>query len=82
MLSKCANPNCSASFLYFHEGKLFRSESASANGIAAYDTGMKKSSRRIEFFWLCANCAPRMTLIRDGEGITVRPMSQAQAAGL
>jgi hypothetical protein len=82
MLSKCANPNCSANFLYLHEGKLFRSESASANGIAAHDTGMKKSSRRIEFFWLCANCAPRMTLIRNGEGITVRPMSQAQAAGL
>ena len=24
MLSKCANPGCPASFLYLHEGKLFR----------------------------------------------------------
>ncbi len=26
MLSKCANPSCSTSFLYFHCGKLFRVE--------------------------------------------------------
>ncbi|MGA2695637.1 MAG: hypothetical protein ABSE92_06225 [Terriglobales bacterium] len=43
---------------------------------------MKKSSRRIEFFWLCANCAPKMTLIRNGEGVTVQPMAQARAASL
>ena len=24
MLSKCANPGCPASFLYLHQGKLFR----------------------------------------------------------
>jgi len=26
MISKCANPACSARFLYLHEGKLFRFE--------------------------------------------------------
>jgi hypothetical protein len=82
MLSKCANPKCSANFLYLHEGRLFRSESAVGSTISAYDTGMKKSSRRIEFFWLCANCAPKMTLIRNGEGVTVQPMAQARAASL
>ena len=28
MLSKCANPGCPASFLYLHEGKLFRLDSS------------------------------------------------------
>ena len=26
MLSKCANPQCRAAFLYLHQGKLFRIE--------------------------------------------------------
>jgi len=82
MLSKCANPKCSANFLYLHEGRLFRSESAAGNPIVASDAGMKKSSRRIEFFWLCAKCAPKMTLIRDGEGVTVQAVAQAQAASV
>ncbi len=84
MLSKCANPECSSSFLYFHEGKLFRSEtsSAPAGDDASPDTGMKKTARRIEFFWLCANCAPKMTLIKSGDGIAVQPAVRAQAAGL
>jgi len=29
MVSKCANPNCAASFRYFHVGKLFRMETSS-----------------------------------------------------
>ena len=28
MLSKCANPGCPASFLYLHQGKLFRLDTA------------------------------------------------------
>jgi hypothetical protein len=28
MVSKCANPDCSAVFRYFHQGKLFRIETA------------------------------------------------------
>lgn len=77
MLSKCANPNCSANFLYLHEGRLFRSESAMDDGFVSNDAGMKKSPRRIEFFWLCSNCAPRMTLIRNGEGVTVQAVARA-----
>ena len=30
MLSKCANPGCLATFLYLHEGKLFRVDTSSA----------------------------------------------------
>jgi len=66
MLSKCANPSCSAPFLYLHEGKLFRiavavhpdrEASESANSME------KKSSSHGEFFWLCASCCSRMTVV-------------------
>jgi hypothetical protein len=83
MLSKCANPSCSASFFYLHEGKLFRSDTPANQDAPTQDTGMKKTSRRIEFFWLCADCAPKMTLrFKVGEGVTVQPNALAQASGL
>ncbi len=80
MLSKCANPNCSASFFYLHQGKLFRCETGTHKDSHA---GVKKSARRIEFFWLCENCAVSMTVaFKDGEGLTVQPMARAHASGL
>jgi len=47
MVSKCANPNCSAPFLYLHQGKLFRLETDAQDPVA--DAAMKKFSRRTEF---------------------------------
>ena len=38
MLSKCANPGCSASFLYLHQGKLFRLET---NGNGEFQEGSR-----------------------------------------
>jgi len=91
MLSKCANPVCQATFLYLHEGELFRWETSSGSpGNSATDLssavdpdmGVKKT-RRIEYFWLCGNCAPSMTLIFKGEeGVIVQPKGRAQTAGL
>ncbi len=70
MLSKCANPSCSATFRYFHQGKLFRIE---ANG-AAENAKSPKPSGRVEFYWLCDGCAREMTLHHDHRGhITVTP---------
>ena len=78
MLSKCANPDCSNSFRYLHEGKLFRLETGigGKDGLArAAESEVRKSSRHLEFFWLCDNCAARMTLAyQRGVGITVRPL--------
>jgi hypothetical protein len=71
MLSKCANPLCSASFRYFHEGKLFRIEISGARG----NPKSAKSSGHVEFFWLCDRCAPEMTLEHDTQGqVTVTPV--------
>jgi len=76
MVSKCANPGCAATFLYFHKGKLFRLETPVHQVLQGSDDGdgMKKPVRRLEFFWLCDTCACKMTLAfeKDG-GIAVRP---------
>lgn len=69
MLSKCANPACSAPFLYLHEGRLFRIE---VESLCAAHTGkeQRKPSRRPEYFWLCDSCARAMTLkYKPGRGV-------------
>lgn len=73
MVSKCANPTCAASFRYFHNGQLFRLETPAASD-QIDDNGMKKSVRRLEFYWLCDDCARKMTLAFErGVGVSIRP---------
>ena len=79
MLSKCANPGCPATFLYLHQGKLFRVENE-ASGSENLDPSTKRPAQRVEFFWLCADCAATMTLkYKKGVGITAVPVVQFQA---
>jgi hypothetical protein len=87
MVSKCANPECSAPFLYFHRGRLFRLETEGRQDRRRNlggETGAGKPLRRIEFYWLCQDCAEKMTLAFDRTtGISVRPRAataNAQAA--
>jgi hypothetical protein len=65
MLSKCANPPCSASFLNLADGRLFRLETE-----ARYPS---PNARETEYFWLCEPCSAGMTLrlTRDGTAATV-----------
>jgi hypothetical protein len=79
MLSKCANPGCPATFLYLHQGKLFRLD-ASIEIIAGTPVvEAKKPARRLEFFWLCNQCAGELTLGYNREsGITVVPLPKAR----
>jgi hypothetical protein len=76
MVSKCANPECKTPFRYFHQGKLFRLETESGHDrrhAMGDDSGLKKPFRRIEFFWLCEDCAGKMTLVSErGTGVTIR----------
>jgi hypothetical protein len=80
MLSKCTNPECSATFLYLHRGRLFRIETIGREDrrrLLEDQAGARKPMRRIEFYWLCEDCAEKMTLTFDKqEGVVVR----AQAA--
>ena len=79
MLSKCANPDCSASFRYFHTGKLFRAEVYV--GLDRRRTLGQDERRRLEFFWLCEGCAQSMTLSFDKEtGVIVHHKDYARSA--
>jgi len=84
MVSKCANPNCAASFLYFHEGKLFRVDTSSGSDrrrTLGQNEFTDRPLRRVEFYWLCESCASKMTLVYDEQtGMTVRPRVHAKSA--
>jgi hypothetical protein len=59
MVFNCANPACSAEFLYLYEGELFVIE---------------LPNRTVQRYWLCAACAPSMRVVYDpGEGVKVVP---------
>jgi hypothetical protein len=86
MVSKCANPGCSAVFLYLRLGKLFRVEvqptELNQSGFGS-EVVIKKPVRRVEYFWLCDICARKMTLISDKtSGVKIKMMERAQAAAL
>jgi hypothetical protein len=82
MLSKCANPGCSANFLYLHQGKLFRLETGGDPRIGIADPQGKNSFRHIEYFWLCDDCASVMTVsFKKGVGITTSRLSVDRKVG-
>ncbi len=75
MLSKCANPDCSASFHYLGQGKLYeiRPETAPAGPQLV---APKKAAGRAERFWLCNECASVMTLAVDpSRNIVLMPLT-------
>jgi hypothetical protein len=75
MLSKCANPDCSAHFHYLREGKLFQIDARAFVG--ADEVSPKKPVQRVEYFWLCGSCAESMTLgFERGKGVITIPLSQ------
>lgn len=79
MLSKCANPACSNIFLYLHQGKLFRLDTDTLQ--LEGDSSSRQPRARMEFFWLCDNCAAQMTVVfKKGKGVMVRPFRIMQRA--
>ena len=84
MVSKCANPECSTPFRYFHQGKLFRIETAGVpdrRRSMGGDHVSPKPLRRVVFYWLCPECVEKLTLAFDKEtGVTVRPRNSAASA--
>lgn len=75
MLAKCANPTCSAPFRYLHEGKLFRLDLG-----AGPPSRREHVPRRLQYFWLCEQCARTMTLVMQAGRVLARPLP-SQAAG-
>lgn len=77
MLAKCANPACSAPFRYLHEGKLFRLDlGAGPPSLSGH------VPRRLQYFWLCDQCARSMTLEFNGGQVMARPLPETAASGL
>lgn len=79
MLSKCANPACSAKFRYLHEGRLFHVEI----GLGASDP---ENIATFERFWLCDKCSKSMTVVSRPGGVSVIPLEhrsqrQTKSAG-
>jgi hypothetical protein len=59
MISKCANPQCSASFLRLSEGKLFQFE---ARQIFTLQEPSCQKGHQVAHYWLCRKCLVFMTL--------------------
>jgi len=57
LLSKCASPDCVATFRYLQQGKLFRLEKERTKDFL--------HSPEPEYFWLCGNCSETASLRLD-----------------
>ena len=55
MVSRCANPECQAPFLYLREGRLFATQRM-----------LHDSHENVEYFWLCGYCS---TFLRMETGL-------------
>ena len=61
MVSQCANPTCAAPFRYLRQGKIFLVEHRKWDG----NGNGSRSGGKVEFFYLCSDCASRLTLERE-----------------
>jgi hypothetical protein len=83
MLSKCANPECTAPFHYLRDGKLFQIDTSAGipHSAGPQLVDEAKLSHRIEYFWLCGNCSSSMTLaFHRGKGVVMVPLPAPPAA--
>lgn len=71
MVSRCANPNCFATFHYLHEGRLFvLDEHAGAS--------LRLTSHALRCFWLCSQCAQTLAVAYDAQdGMRLIPVQPA-----
>jgi hypothetical protein len=84
MLSKCANPECSAKFRYLRDGKVFRVEPDIHSAKPPYERNVAsgaparvfisaKPSQHPEYFWLCNTCSEHSTVGTDLRGVVLVP---------
>jgi hypothetical protein len=69
MLSKCANPACSARFRYLRQGRIFSLE------IKTLSSGRRgQYSSKMEHFWLCESCAEAMEIVWESGRVSTRAL--------
>lgn len=66
MVSKCANPACFARFRYLHEGRIFNIDMAATGHQQAHIP-------KIEYFWLCEECAETLKVVVENGTVVTRP---------
>jgi len=72
MLRKCANPNCTSPFRKLSQGKLFLVDTPLESSDARRTRMQSKS--RVEYYWLCDQCAFALTLSYEkGRGVVAVP---------
>lgn len=82
MLQKCANPSCSSVFRRLSDGKLFQVETEYFEKTFRPSPVIprNKSRRRVEYFWLCGDCASSLSLTFDKtHGIVTVPLPGTNA---
>jgi len=69
VLSKCANPKCSARMKYMNDGSVYVVPKASMGKYWTGDEGEFSAppGKQIECFWLCNVCSRQMTISKHGE---------------
>lgn len=73
MIEKCFNPECSSSFRYLREGRVFVTEAES--GARA---GGKAHPGKFGYVWLCKSCCRKMTVVVEkDQGVRIVPLVAA-----
>jgi len=78
VISKCANPECSAPFHYLREGRLFRMDIVPDN--SAVLASSAKAIRHVEHYWLCGPCSQSLTLVLEKGRVVAVPVKLRAAA--
>ncbi|MGB6678633.1 MAG: hypothetical protein WBE44_18200 [Terriglobales bacterium] len=74
MLHKCANPACLVPFRKLRQGKLFLVEKESLEESTLRRAHRGQLANRIEYYWLCDQCAFALTLSYEkGRGVVTVP---------
>lgn len=75
MVSKCANPLCSARMKYMHDGSVFAVRKPPADPDWMPDAGAFgiSSGNDIEWFWLCKSCSRQMRISNSGSLVAAGP---------
>jgi hypothetical protein len=75
LLSKCANPACTARFRYLRQGKIFNIEVTLALDKRQSGPG------KVEHFWLCEECAQTLRVVSENGIVSTQPLPLAPKAG-
>lgn len=75
MVSRCANPSCSALFKYLHSGRIFQFEAAPETKAAT-----RPGRHNAERFWLCSQCSKQFSLVAGPDGVLLISLPPKKAA--